>query len=83
MALSILGEIGLRSATPHCREAMLAAGCEVTDDGRLLIPLGLVERCLGTAGRDFTLRDLYDMARLADQLANITHVPAHRCRPRI
>ena len=110
-ALRILAEIGLRSATPHCREVMLAAGCEVTDDGRLLIPPGLVERCLGTAGRDFTLhaqdpvhdldpsgtrvhlgtsgaavhiidsatmevrdstlRDLYDMARLADQLANI------------
>ncbi len=110
-ALRILEEIGVKGATPGCAAAVCAEGGRMTDDGRLLMPAGLVRKMIETAGRGFrlccqrpehdldpsgsrihlgtsgaavhvidsetgeirdsTLRDLYDMARLADVLPNI------------
>ena len=107
----ILAEIGLTRATPRCIDTITRAGGKLTDDGRLLFPVALVEKALAAAGRglrlyaqdpaldldpsgarihlgtsgaavhiidsntravrDSTLRDLYDMARLADALPNI------------
>jgi len=110
-AFRILEEIGLQGATPTCIETVCNAGGSFTDDGRLLMPAELVQRCLKMAGRGFrlygqlpeydldpsgtrihlgtsgaavhivdsltgeirdsTLKDLYDMARLAQALPNI------------
>lgn len=110
-AMRILEEIGLKGATQTCIDTICAAGGELTEDGRLLLPETMVRDVLGTAGRGFklhgldpahdidpsgsrthfgtsgaavhiidsetgairdtSLRDLYDMARLADQLPNI------------
>ncbi len=110
-ALDILERVGIGDGIPQFIEAAEAAGCKVTDRGRVLLPKGLVEECIamspssislygrdprydlelsgsrvhyGTAGaaisvldsktgthRPSTLVDLYDFARLADQLANI------------
>lgn len=110
-AMRILAEVGLRGATPRCVETVCAAGGNLTDDGRLLMPRDMVDRVMATAGRGFKLyaqdpahdidpsgsrihlgtsgaavhiidsktrevrdsrlRDLYDMARLANALPNI------------
>ena len=110
-AFRILEEIGLKGATPTCIETVCSAGGAITEDGRLLMPADLVQRCLKVAGRGFklfgqspehdidpsgtrvhlgtsgaavhivdsqtgeirdsTLKDLYDMARLAEALPNI------------
>ena len=110
-AMRILEEIGLKGATSACIDTVCAAGGQVTDDGRLLMPETLVRRALKIAGRGFrlfgqraehdidpsgnrihlgtsgaavhmvdsetgrirdtTLRDLHDMARLANMLENI------------
>lgn len=110
-ALRILEEIGVKGAAPNCAAVVCAEGGQMTDDGRLLMPAGLVRQALESAGRGFrlygqspehdldpsgsrihlgtsgaavhiidsetgeirdsTLRDLYDMARLAEALPNI------------
>ncbi|SLN26406.1 Trimethylamine methyltransferase (MTTB) [Falsiruegeria litorea R37] len=110
-AMRILEEIGLKGATPACIETVCAAGGQMTEDGRLLMPETMVREVLKTAGRGFklygqlpefdidpsdtrihfgtsgaavhivdsetreirdsTLRDLYDMARLAQALPNL------------
>lgn len=54
-ALRILEEIGIASATPRCKETVVAAGGSVSDRGRLLFPREMVERVLETAGRGFKL----------------------------
>ena len=110
-ALDVLERIGVGDGIPQFVAAAEAAGCNVTDGGRVLLPRGLVEDLIATApssitlyGRDprydlelsgsrvhygtagaaisvldsntgahrpSTLVDLYDFARLADQLENI------------
>lgn len=110
-ALDVLARVGVGDGIPQFVEAAEAAGCNVTDTGRVLLPKGLVEDVIamapssvtlygrdprhdlelsgnrvhyGTAGaaisvldsktglhRPSTLVDLYDFARLADQLENI------------
>jgi trimethylamine--corrinoid protein Co-methyltransferase len=54
-ALRILAEIGLANATPRCIDTVTAAGGQLSEKGRLLIPGELVERVLDIAGRGFKL----------------------------
>ena len=54
-ALRILEEVGMRDATERCRDTVVAAGGEVTADGRLLFPRELSESALTAAGRGFKL----------------------------
>lgn len=110
-AMHVLEEIGVKGAAQTCIVTICAAGGELTDDGRLLMPEPMTRTVLSHAGRGFklhrldpahdidpsgsrthfgtsgeavniidrktrtirdtTLRDLYDMARLADQRPNI------------
>ena len=111
MALKLLSEVGLADAIPSCIEVLTAAGCTMTDKGRMLFPRSLVEDTLakaarhfplyaqdprhdmepwdkkvyfGTAGaavnmvdpvtggyRESTLRDLYDIGRIVDEMEHI------------
>ena len=109
-ALRLLAEVGLADATESGIEIMTAAGCEMSDTGRLLFPRSLVEDMVAKAGRKFTLhgqdprhdlepwekrayfgtagaavnmvdasgsyrestiRDLYDIGRVVDQMEHI------------
>jgi len=110
-ALDVLESVGVGDGIPQFVEAAEAAGCAVTDEGRVLIPRRIVEQMIerapssitlygrdprhdlelsgtrvhyGTAGaaisvldsqtglhRPSSLIDLFDFARLADQLDNI------------
>ncbi len=54
-ALRILDEVGMRDATPRCRDTIVEAGGRLTGDGRLLFPRAMSESVLGTAGRGFKL----------------------------
>ena len=53
--LSILSEVGLRGATQTCIDTVVAAGGKFTDEGRLLMPVKLIEDTLAFAGRGFKL----------------------------
>lgn len=110
-ALELLERVGMASPTPFVRDMALAAGCIMSDSGRLCFPKALVEDLLAKAARQFIvhgrnkdfdfeakngkinfctggaavkmldlesreyraslLRDLYDLARVADQMENI------------
>ena len=54
-ALRLLEDVGLADAIPSCIEAMLAAGCRLSETNRLLIPRALVEDTLAKAARHFPL----------------------------
>ena len=54
-ALRLLAEVGLGDATESGIEIMTAAGCTLTDTGRLLFPRALVEDTIAKAGRRFPL----------------------------
>ena len=54
-ALRLLSEVGLGDATESGIEIMTAAGCTLTDTGRLLFPRSLVEDTIAKAGRKFVL----------------------------
>lgn len=54
-ALRILAEVGLANATKRCIDTVTSAGGTLTDKGRLLFPVDMVERVLATAGRGFKL----------------------------
>jgi trimethylamine--corrinoid protein Co-methyltransferase len=54
-ALRLLAEVGLGDATESGIEIMTAAGCTLTDTGRLLFPRSLVEDTVAKAGRKFAL----------------------------
>jgi trimethylamine--corrinoid protein Co-methyltransferase len=63
-ALTLLEEVGLADAIPSCVEALTAAGCTLTDRGRLLFPRALVEDTVAKAARHFPLfaqEPRYDM----------------------
>ena len=49
----ILEEIGFADATPHCIEACTGVGAVLGDDGRLLMPLTVVETASSQAARAF------------------------------
>ena len=109
-ALRLLAEVGLGDATESGIEIMTAAGCTLSDTGRLLFPRSLVEDMVAKAGRKFvlhgqdprhdlepwekrayfgtagaavnmvdangvyresTIRDLYDIGRIVDQMEHI------------
>ena len=55
VAMRILEEIGLRSATPEAIATVTAAGGRLTEDGRLLFPEKMVRKVLAGAGRGFKL----------------------------
>ncbi len=63
--LRILAEVGLQGATARCRETVIAAGGQMSADGRrLLIPARLVKQMLAVAGREFRLygqQEQYDI----------------------
>ncbi len=54
-ALSILKEIGMRIHHDEGREALLAAGCALTEDDRVLIPAALVAKARDSAPPLFDL----------------------------
>jgi len=54
-ALDILSEIGIADPVPEIRDLAVAAGCQLTADGRLLFPRSLMDDVVANAGRDFTL----------------------------
>ena len=54
-ALRLLAEVGLADATPSGIEYMLAAGCTLSEAGRLLFPRALVEDTIARAARNFIL----------------------------
>jgi len=54
-ALRLLAEVGLADATDSGIEIMTAAGCTLSDRGRLLFPRALVEDVIARAGRRFVL----------------------------
>lgn len=54
-ALDILETVGLSDAPPSGVELLTAAGCRLSDQGRLLFPRALVEDTIAKAGRHFTL----------------------------
>lgn len=54
-ALRVLAEVGLANASPRCIETVTEAGGEVSEAGRLLFPVPMVERVLEQAGRGFKL----------------------------
>jgi trimethylamine--corrinoid protein Co-methyltransferase len=55
MALRLLSEIGIADAPPSGRAILTAAGCTVSERGRLLFPASLVEDTLARAARHFPL----------------------------
>ena len=55
VAMRILEEIGLRSATPEAIATVTAAGGRLTEDGRLLFPEKMVRKVLAGAGQGFKL----------------------------
>ncbi len=54
-ALRLLAEVGLGDATDSGIEIMTAAGCTLSDSGRLLYPRSLVEDTIAKAARRFPL----------------------------
>ena len=55
VAMRILEEIGIKSATPSAIKTVTDAGGSLTDDGRLLFPEKMVRDVLAKAGRRFHL----------------------------
>ena len=60
--LKLLEELGLSQITPSLEKRALAAGCHVTEEGRLLFPRNLVEDILAKTRKSFVLHGL-DPAR--------------------
>jgi trimethylamine--corrinoid protein Co-methyltransferase len=56
-ALEILEHTGFVLEQPQVKQMLLAAGCRLDPDGRLLMPASLVESALKTAPRQITLYD--------------------------
>ena len=56
--LKLLGELGLSQITPSLEKRALAAGCRVTDQGRVLFPRSLVEDVLAKTRHSFVLHGL-------------------------
>ncbi len=54
-ALKILDQVGFADPTPHCIETCTAAGAVLGEDGRLRMPVSLVERTLRQARRNLVL----------------------------
>ncbi len=53
--LQVLETVGMADAIPSCIELCRAAGCKLSDEGRLLFPRSVVEDTISGAGRDITL----------------------------
>ncbi|MYJ51379.1 MAG: trimethylamine methyltransferase family protein, partial [Gammaproteobacteria bacterium] len=56
--LQILETVGLRNATESCMKTVIKAGGWINDEGRVLLPVKLVEKSLALAGRNFKLHSL-------------------------
>jgi trimethylamine--corrinoid protein Co-methyltransferase len=54
-SLRVLDETGVILAEPKCRDLLAEAGARLRE-GRVLLPPGLVEKCIATAGKRTTLR---------------------------
>lgn len=54
-ALDILARVGMASSTDTVCDLAVAAGCSLTDEGRLLFPSDLVEDVIANAAREFVL----------------------------
>ena len=54
-ALDLLEHVGMAAPTPQVVEAACAAGCTLSETGRLLFPRGLVEDMIATAAKSFTV----------------------------
>jgi len=54
-ALGLLENLGMGSPTDQVRDLALAAGCKLSDDGRLLFPRALVEDAIAKAAKSFTV----------------------------
>ena len=53
-SLELLERVGMASPTERVRDAAVAAGCSLTETGRLTFPASLVEDTLNRAARTFT-----------------------------
>ena len=53
--LDLLEQVGLGAPIPSCVELLTAAGCSLSEEGRLLFPRALVEDSIAAAGRRFVL----------------------------
>ena len=54
-ALALLATVGVADPVPRMVELALAAGCTLTDEGRLLIPEPVMTRLIEGAAKDFIL----------------------------
>ncbi len=53
--LDVLEHVGLGDPIPSCVELLTAAGCSLSEEGRLLFPRAFVEDGIAAAGRRFVL----------------------------
>ena len=58
LVLQLLAELGLSQAPPSLAERAVAAGCELSSDGRLRFPHTLVEDTLARTRRELTLHGI-------------------------
>jgi trimethylamine--corrinoid protein Co-methyltransferase len=78
-AIDILARIGMGEAPPQVVTLVCNAGGSITENGRLLFPVDLVERCLAALPREVTLcgqADAHDLVLAVT--AGFTLVPAGR-----
>lgn len=54
-ALDLLEQVGMAAPTPRVVETALAAGCTLSENGRLLFPRSLVETMIMRAAKNFTV----------------------------
>ena len=54
-ALKLLDQVGMAAPTKQVRQVALAAGCQLSDSGRLLFPPALVEDLIAGAAKRFTV----------------------------
>ncbi len=54
-ALEVLETVGMAKATPRVLQAALAHGCWQDEDGRLRFPPDVIETCLRSAAKSFTV----------------------------
>jgi len=73
-ALDVLEQIGIGDPTSSIVEVAIPKGAILSESGRLCFPRSLMEDLIDGCCKEFTpskLVDLYDTARLADQLSNV------------